>query len=349
MKILRNLSFTLVSFFVIESFLLAAQQQNYTSAVLLSAPWGQKNLRMDKEPSAPGEFGLFDPYTRNPKAFDEGPVQGPSSFTIAPNGDIYIVDTFNDRIQRFNQSGSFVAWLPAPGSGWAEDIAVDILGNVYLLYLGPAEVWKLDPDGHLLKVFHMFDTQDSDAVGMSYGGGLTRLYCDNSGRLFLSYYKNNDRSRAIFQFGTTTTEFSPEQQKTNLRRGSAGSSGLILNKDQVFQMISGKMFSVDNAGNPIVEYKLLGSYSFFDADTLDHVYLTYYDGGKNTYSIKKQTSNGVVISSFEWQYPRYQLPPPHNTTISVETKKELMMDTQGNIYVLGLTNSGVSITKWSPK
>src|SRR3972149_10805647 len=98
------------------------QQQTYVSNIILSAPWGQKNLFMDKEPSPPGEFGIFDPYTRDPNAVDQGPIQGPTTFIIAPNGDIYIVDTFNNRIQRFTQDGSFVSSLPAAGSGWAEDI-----------------------------------------------------------------------------------------------------------------------------------------------------------------------------------------------------------------------------------
>ncbi|HVP36519.1 MAG TPA: hypothetical protein VMT04_05935 [Terriglobales bacterium] len=324
-----------------------AQQQTYTSTVILSAPWGQKNLYMDKELSSPGEFGIFDPYTREPNAVDQGPIQGPSTFTVAPNGDIYIVDTFNNRIQRFTQNGSFVSSLPAAGSGWVEDIAVDANGNIYLLYLGPAAVWKVDPSGNLLKVIYMFELGDKDGEGMSYGGGSTRLYCDKSGRLFLSYYKANERAQAVFQFGTTTTEFTPVQQKASLRKGSAGASGLILNKNMLFQIIGGEMSSVDNSGKSITEFKSLGSYSFLDVDSLNNAYLTSYNMENNIYSIRKQTPDGIIISTFEWKYPRYQLPSPHTPTV-VDTKKELTIDAQGNVYVLGLTNSGLTITKWSP-
>ena len=82
-------------------------------------------------------------------------------------------------------------------------------------------------------------------------------------------------------------------------------------------------------------------------DALDYLYLTSYNMEKDIEFIRNQTPEGKVISSFEWKYPRYQLPNSEKPA-SVRTNKELMIDAQGNIYVLGLTNSGVSITKWSP-
>ena len=76
-----------------------ALQQTYTPQVIINAPWGNK----------PEEFGLYDPYRNNPAARDQGPIQGPSTFTIAPNGDIYIVDILNYRVQRFTQNGEFIS------------------------------------------------------------------------------------------------------------------------------------------------------------------------------------------------------------------------------------------------
>jgi hypothetical protein len=306
--------------------------------VILSAPWGQK----------PGEFGIYDPYTRNPKAVDQGPIQGPSAFTIAPTGDIYICDIFNERIQRFSPEGTLISVIPVKGwRGYGEDLCADQNENIYILYPSyiPARVCKFDQTGNLLREYVSFE--DQDAKGMNYGGGSTRLYCDNSGRLFLSYYKANERTQAIFQFGTTITEFTPEQQKATLRRGSGGMTGIILNKDRIFQFIDGKMLSVDNSGKPVVEFKSLSTYSFLDVDSLGNAYLTSYNIEKNTYSVRKQTPDGKIISSFDWEYQKYQLPAPRTPT-SVDTNKELTIDAQGNIYVLSLTNSGVTITKWSP-
>jgi hypothetical protein len=322
------------------------QQQTYVSMIILNAPWGQKNLFMDKEPSPAGEFGIFDQYARDPNAVDRGPVQGPSTFTIAPNGDIYVCDIYNFRIQRFNSIGGFVSAIPMKEHVADEDIAVDKEGNIYVLTVvsNPVLVWRYDQNGNVIKEYKMFN--DDDAAGMNYGNS-THLYCDKSGRLFLSYYKANERTQAIFQFGTTTMEFTPEQQKTTLRKGSAGVSGIILNRDLIFQFTGGKLFSVDNQGKSITEFNSLGSYSFLDADSLNYAYLTSYNMEKDIYSIIKQTADGKIVSSFEWKYPRYQLPNSPKP-MSVRTNKGLTIDAQGNIYVLELTNSGVSITKWSP-
>ncbi|MDH4223815.1 MAG: hypothetical protein OEV55_09785, partial [candidate division Zixibacteria bacterium] len=176
MKSFKSICFLLGGVFIFFASLFASekettQQQTYTPQVIINAHWGNK----------PGEFGLYDPYRSNPDAYDQGPIQGPSTFTIAPNGDIYIVDTFKHRIQRFNQNGPLVSVFSAVGSGWVEDIAVDASGYIYLLYLGPPQVWKSDQEGNRLEIFNTFYLQntrerDENARGMSIRGGSTRLY-----------------------------------------------------------------------------------------------------------------------------------------------------------------------------
>jgi hypothetical protein len=342
MKRVKIICLFLGLFFILTIFGFAVdevQQQTYVSRIILTAPWGQKNLYMDKEASSPGQFGIFDPYTRNPKAFDEGPVQGPSTFTIAANGDIYIVDTFNNRIQRFTQAGTFVSSIPAAGSGWVEDICVDRQGNLYLLYLGPAAVWQVDPTGKVIKIIYMFNHQDKDAEGMNTGGGSTHIYCDNSDRLFLSYRKDNEGTQAIFQLGTAAVEYTPDQQKATLRKGSAGTSGSILNKNQTFQFIDGNIFTVDNLGKTVTEFKSLGSYSFLDVDSLNYIYLIAYSKENDMFTIRKQNPEGKFISSFEWRNINYA---HHNLN------KPITIDSQGNIYVFDSSKEGITITKWSP-
>ncbi len=311
------------------------QQQTYTPQVIINAPWGNK----------PGEFGLYDPYRGNPDAYDQGPIQGPSTFTITPNGDIYIVDTFNHRLQIFTQDGSFISSfsLLERGSGRAEDITVDVNGNVYLLQLGPAHVRKFDPSGKLVKFIQTFDNyenrHDEDIRGMDIHGGSTRLYCDNSGRLFITYKKENERAQVIFQLGTTTAEFSPAQQKATIRRGNAGISGKILNKDQIFQYIDGKMFTVDNSDEKMTGYNFSGGYSFLDVDGSGNAYMTHYDEKTDIYSVRKQTPDGQEISTFGWKLEDYA---------QDNLNRPLTVDDQGNVYVLGSTKDGITLTKWSP-
>lgn len=124
-------------------------------------------------------------------------------------------------------------------------------------------------------------------------------------------------------------------------------SGIILNKNQIFQWIEGKMFSVDDLGKQVAQYELAGTNNFLDVDASGYVYMTSYNGDTDMSSVTKQTPDGKIISSFAWKYPRYQL-PLSKWTLSVDTSKELMIDAQGNVYVLGLTDSGLTVTKWSP-
>ncbi|MCJ7497459.1 MAG: hypothetical protein MUO78_04925 [candidate division Zixibacteria bacterium] len=305
--------------------------QTYIPQIILNEPWGQK----------PGEFGIDDPYARNPKAIGQGPVMGPSTFTVAPNGDIYIVDMFNYRVQRFTQDGAFVSSfsLLETRSAGGEDISVDANGNIYLLYLGPAVVRKFDSNGNLLKIIFMFNHEDEDAEGMNTGGGPTKIFCDKSGRLFLQYRSEKYRDFRIFQFGTDVTDFTPEQQKATLRRGFAGGSGIILKKEQIFQYIDGKMFTVDNSNKAIRGYNFSGTYSFLDVDGSGNAYMTYYNMDTDIYSIKKQTPDGKIICTFEWKFTNYA---HHNLN------KPLIVDAQGNVYVFDSTKEGITITKWSP-
>jgi hypothetical protein len=93
-------------------------QETYVSKVILSAPWAKKNLVYDGEESPPGEFGLQAFIFPEDSLKEELPApplpEGPTSFTIAPNGDIYITDPLNERIQRFDANGNFVSVIPIP-------------------------------------------------------------------------------------------------------------------------------------------------------------------------------------------------------------------------------------------
>lgn len=93
------------------------EKQTYVSEVVLRAPWAEKNLVYDGEESPPGEFGLHSivfPDSLRGKLPDPPLPQGPTAFTIAPNGDIYITDPLNKLIQRFSAGGASSLSFPFP-------------------------------------------------------------------------------------------------------------------------------------------------------------------------------------------------------------------------------------------
>jgi streptogramin lyase len=81
-----------------------------------------------------------------------GPGSAPGQFllshhlTVTPQGDVYLADINNHRVQRFDASGAFVSqWgLPTEASG----VAVAPDGSLYAC--GGDFVWHLDPNGGYL-------------------------------------------------------------------------------------------------------------------------------------------------------------------------------------------------------
>jgi hypothetical protein len=194
------------------------EKETYVSKVIISAPWGKTNLVYNGKESPPGEFGLHAMVIPD-SLREELPApplpEGPTSFTVAPNGDIYITDPLNYRIQRFSTEGQLISVIPSikiERYKW-NLICVDPSKNVYLLcweYDARQIVYKYDQTGKLVTAYPLFEEQ-----GRGRGAG-TRLFCDKSGQLFFESYKRikkNNYVLSTFQLGTTEQVFPPEQQQ----------------------------------------------------------------------------------------------------------------------------------------
>ena len=85
-----------------------------------------------------------------------GQLNEPIGLTITPAGDIYVADTHNGRIQRFDKDGNAVTHWPV--LGWSDQarnepyLASDPQGNVYVADSVGQRILKFDPNGKLLAV-----------------------------------------------------------------------------------------------------------------------------------------------------------------------------------------------------
>jgi len=92
---------------------------------------------------------------------------------VDSNGDLYVADTFNNRIQEFTSNGTFLTSFGTAGSGngqlaYPHGIAVDGSGNVYVADTG-------NPSGtsnNRVEVFALTNT----APPSTSGGGGSRRY-----------------------------------------------------------------------------------------------------------------------------------------------------------------------------
>jgi len=100
--------------------------------------------------SEQGQF--FDPFEPDKFAHD-----GPWGLAVDQSGSVYVADTWNHRIQKFDSSGNFVAEWSGATSEYSffgpRDIDVDLDGNLLIVDTGNKQIVKFSPDGRLIQAF----------------------------------------------------------------------------------------------------------------------------------------------------------------------------------------------------
>jgi len=79
----------------------------------------------------------------------------PSGVAVDGSGNFYVADSDNNRIQKFDSNGTFLATWGSEGSGngqfsWPRGIAVDVSGMVYVADRGNNRIQKFDSNGAFL-------------------------------------------------------------------------------------------------------------------------------------------------------------------------------------------------------
>lgn len=79
----------------------------------------------------------------------------PRGIVVDKNGDIYIADAGNNRIQKFDAKGHFITKWGSKGSDdgqfcFPQGLAVDSLGNIYVADTGNHRIQKFDSNGHFI-------------------------------------------------------------------------------------------------------------------------------------------------------------------------------------------------------
>jgi DNA-binding beta-propeller fold protein YncE len=92
------------------------------------------------------------------KGSAEGQLDGPAGIEFDREDNIYVVDSRNDRVQKFTGAGEFLAAWGSSGDGYGEfnrpwGITIDGNGDVYVADWGNSRVRKFSPDGAYLMSF----------------------------------------------------------------------------------------------------------------------------------------------------------------------------------------------------
>lgn len=108
------------------------------------------------------EWGTFVDISANPGAAVGGTFNEPWGVAVGPDGSVYVSDTWNHRIQKFDGGGKFIKMWGSFGQSSADTpnalygprgISADANGHVYVADTGNKRIVVYDSDGNLLAQF----------------------------------------------------------------------------------------------------------------------------------------------------------------------------------------------------
>ena len=115
-------------------------------------------VHLDMEGNVLNEWGTFADGVNTPVA--DGTFNEPWGIAIAPDGSVYVTDTWNHRIEKFTPTGKFITAWGIFGQGETPDsfygprgLAVDAEGRVYVTDTGNKRIVVFDSDGNFITEF----------------------------------------------------------------------------------------------------------------------------------------------------------------------------------------------------
>lgn len=298
-------------------------QDTYVSEVIVQAQWGEKNLYKyaGGEESKPGEFGYYT---------SEETEIAPVHFTVAPNGEIYISDPLNKRIQKFSPEGVFISVIPIMGG----EMCVDKDNNIYFLTSHWGEnkkewfINKYDQNGSLLQSYPIEMERRQ----------MWSIHCNNSGGVFMQFYQFRiaEKDTILFGFcqvGSSADAFSLEEQKRTFREGSLGYNSVSVERNIYYK--GGRLLSF--SGDTVETFKSIQGEFLGCDDSLNAYTLKTIEDKPRDYILLKYDQEGRLVGS--WNLSNS---PPY-----VVTERPEYLDCKGNFYLFVYSGKeGIQIIKW---
>jgi sugar lactone lactonase YvrE len=304
--------------------------------------------RMD--PSIKGRFLHF-----LPKKGWAG-LSNPTGVAVGPDGSVYVTDTWNHRVQKFDPHGNLVTRWGRHGSEkgefiWPEEIAVGPDGSVYVAEIGSSRIQRFDGNGKFITQWVCRDNEGKYFLspdGLAAGGDGSVYIAGNYAwgeydEILISYVLKFDGSGNLIaqwgRYGSGDGEF-------QLPHGiAAGPDGSIYVADTGNYRIQ----KFDGNGNFITKWGRQGSgdgeFGWLEgiaAGADGFVYVTENN------RIQKFDSNGNFIAhwgqqgskegEFDWL-----------EGIAVAVDGSVYVADGGNDRVQKFDNQGIFITKWGSR
>jgi streptogramin lyase len=178
---------------------------------------------------------------------EAGKLKAPWGVAVNAEGRLLVVDSANDRIERFNSEGTFMSTFGAAGSGSGQlkeprGIALDSAGHIWVADTGNNRIEEFSSAGAFIKIVGSLGSESGKLKSPS------ALLFDPKGNMWVADTGNN-RIEKFNKEGVYSSEF-----------GSAGAEAGKLSEPQGIAMDSGEhIWVADTDNNRIQEFSTTGS------------------------------------------------------------------------------------------
>lgn len=299
----------------------AARAQQDVPEIVVRAPWG----------SAVGDLGR--------RGGDESAPEGPMSFAVTAEWDVWVLDQVNRRIVRYGAGGSVVDLLPVDLDTY-QALAVAPGGELVLMdRLAAGIVRVIDPAGALLGEAPLV------GPGIEEGGGTTALFAREDG-IWVEY----DHRRSVRVLDAGFRE--PAQRRVlpvrPLDAGTAAGHARLAGPASV------EVWTTDPAGDAVTAQRTIG----FDEQVARIVTLASDDRGDIVLAVHLMTEDpargfavvheALVVLVLD---PALALRRRIVTAPSVgawEQFEEFEVTADGAIWQMAFVEEGVEVRRWLP-
>ncbi|MBI5486420.1 MAG: hypothetical protein HY905_03720 [Deltaproteobacteria bacterium] len=279
----------------------------------------------------PGQLGKRD-------ARESAP-EGPMSFAVAPDGDVWVLDQVNRRLARFDADGRFLATLDLASETF-QGLAVGPAGQLVLMdRLAARLVRVLDPDGQVLGEVAL------EGYGIAEGGGTTALFARDDG-VWVEY----DHRRTVRVLDAQSRDPYYRRALEGRPLGSAdvagqarldGPSAVALHTVDrgTGTTLAQATLRFDEPVRRIVE--LSGD---AQGDVVLAVHLATEDPARD-YAVVHEELAVLVLDGALVERRRLSTAP---STGPWEQFKELEVESDGTIWQMAFLDAGVEVRRWRP-
>ena len=255
----------------------------------------------------------------------------PTGITIDSNGDIYVVDSGNSKIKKFDSNGKLLLSWGSAGSGNGQFVHPDgiVVGvnYVYIADTGNARIQIFDKNGTFVYAWGGY----GDTPGMFHTP--TAMVFDKNGELFVT-----DSGRDTIQIFDSHYMFTDEIRPLLTEGGNfSGTNGIVIDSQSNFYApaIDNKILKFSDSGD-FINFFGSGGIEKGRFDNPNAIALdlngNFYVADTNNHRIQKFDPDGNFILSWGSE---------GNTDGQFEQPIGLAIDSSDNIYVVDKDNSNI--------